>query len=159
MGGALVGSATQWLARQGLVALVGLRVNTGGGLEGLVIGLTAGLGYTIATSGITGGLAAPRGRQRFRAASLTAVLCGLGAFTLTAAGHPLVGGTIHEIARAARGSEITLTPLARLIGEPDFGPVSQRLIGTGEGAVFGFGLALGLMRRPSRRSHETLTDR
>ena len=158
-GGTLVGSATQWLARQGFVALVGLRVNTGGGLEGLVVGLTAGLGYTIATAGIEGGLAAPRGRQRFRAAALTAVLCGLGAFTLTAAGRPLVGGTIHEIARAARGSEITLTPLARLIGEPDFGPVSQRLIGTGEGAVFGFGLALGLMRRPSRTSHETLTDR
>jgi len=158
-GGTLVGSATQWLARQGLAALVGLRVNTGGGLEGLVIGLAAGLGYTVATAGIEGGLAAPRGRQRFRAAALIAALCGLGAFTLTAAGRPLVGGTIHEIARAARGSEITLTPLARLIGEPDFGPVSQQLIGTGEGAVFGFGLALGLMRRPSRTSHETLTDR
>jgi hypothetical protein len=45
-----------------------------------------------------------------------------------------------------------------LIGEPDFGPVSQALLGTGEGAIFGLGLALGLMRRPSsRESHETIT--
>jgi DNA-binding winged helix-turn-helix (wHTH) protein len=159
-GGTLVGSATQWLTSESLLALVGLRVNTGGGLEGLVIGGTAGLGYAIATSRIEGGLAAPRGPQRIRAAALTAMLCGLGAFTLTIAGRPLVGGTLHEIAREARGSQITLTPLARLIGEPDFGPVSQRLLGTGEGAIFGFGLALGLMRRPSSRtSHETLTPR
>ena len=160
LGGTIVGLAAQWLTRWSLLALVGLRVDTGGGLEGLVIGGTAGFGYAIATSRVEGGLAAPRGRQRFQAAALTALLCGVGALMLTLAGRPLVGGTLHEIAREARGSQITLTPLARLIGEPDFGPVSQRLIGTGEGAIFGFGLALGLMRRPvSRTSHETLTHR
>jgi len=160
VGGTFVGSAAQWLTRRSLLALVGLRVDTGGGVEGLVIGATAGLGYAIATSRIEGGLAAPRGRQRLRAAALTAILCGTGALSLTLAGRPLVGGTLHGIAREARGSQITLTPLARMIGEPDFGPVSQRLIGTGEGAIFGFGLALGLMRRPSSRtSHETLRRR
>ena len=41
-----------------------------------------------------------------------------------------------------------LAPLARLIGEPDFGPVTRALIGSGEGAMFGLGLALGLTRRP-----------
>jgi hypothetical protein len=41
-----------------------------------------------------------------------------------------------------------LTPLAAFVGEPDFGPVSRAIIGTGEGALFGFGLALGLTRRP-----------
>ena len=77
---------------------------------------------------------------------------------LTLVGRPLVGGTLHGIARHARGSQISLTPLARLIGEPDFGPVSQRLIGTAEGAIFGLGLALGLTRRPSSpTSHGTLT--
>ena len=34
------------------------------------------------------------------------------------------------------------------IGEPDFGPISRAVIGTGEGALFGLGLALGLTRRP-----------
>jgi hypothetical protein len=159
LGGALVGVAVQWLARWSLLAIVGVEVETGGGLEGLIIGAGAGLGYAIGTSQIEGGLAAPRGGQRLRAAALTALLCGVGALSLTLAGRPLVGGTLHEIAREARGSQITLTPLARLIGEPDFGPVSQRLIGTGEGAVFGFGLALGLTRRPSHRSQVTLTPR
>jgi DNA-binding winged helix-turn-helix (wHTH) protein len=160
LGGALVGAAVQWLARWSLLALVGVRVETGGALEGVIIGASAGLGYAIGTSRIESGLAAPRGGQRLRAAALTALLCGTGALLLSLAGRPLVGGTLHAIARQARGSQITLTPLAQLIGEPDFGPVSQRLIGTGEGAVFGFGLALGLTRRPSSRtSHETLTER
>jgi hypothetical protein len=41
-----------------------------------------------------------------------------------------------------------LTPLGRLMGEADFGPLSRAIIGTGEGGLFGFGLALGLTRRP-----------
>jgi hypothetical protein len=160
LGGALVGAAVQWLARWSLLALVGVRVETGGALEGVIIGASAGLGYAIGTSRIESGLAAPRGGERLRAAALTALLCGAGALLLSLAGSPLVGGTLHGIARQARGSQITLTPLGQLIGEPDFGPVSQRLIGTCEGAVFGFGLALGLTRRPSSRtSHETLTGR
>ena len=111
-------------------------------------------------------MAAPRGGRRVRAAALTAVLCGLGGVVLTAVGRPLVGGTVHAIARAADGSQATLAPLGRLIGEPDFGPVTQRIIGFGEAALFGFGAAFGLMRRPrdreepvSRTSHETLTGR
>lgn len=157
-GGTVVGAAVQWLSRWSLEALVGVNLETGGALEGLVIGGAAGLGYAIATRRVQGGLAAPRGRQRLYAAALTAALCGLGAFALTRAGRPLVGGTVHALAREARGSRITLTPLGRLVGEPDFGPVSQGLLGTGEGAIFGLGLALGLMRRPSSRtSHETVT--
>jgi hypothetical protein len=73
----------------------------------------------------------------------------MAALALTLTGRPLVGGTVHAIARAAQGSQVTLTPLGRLIGEPDFGPVSQAIIGAGEGALFGLGLALGLMRRPT----------
>lgn len=146
-GGGIVGAAVQWLARWSLAALVGLTVPIGGGLEGLVIGAAAGVGYALGMS-----------RQRLQGAMLMAAFCGLGAFALTQAGRPLVGGTLHAIARETRGSQISLTPLARLIGEPDFGPVSQALFGTGEGAIFGFGLALGLMRRPSSRtSHETVT--
>jgi hypothetical protein len=67
---------------------------------------------------------------------------------LTLARRPLVGGTIHAIADAADGSRATLAPLGRLIGEPDFGPVSRAVLAFGEGALFGLGLAYGLMRRP-----------
>ena len=66
------GAAIQWLGRESLLALVGVHVDTGGGLEGLVVGATVGLGYALATSGVEGGLAAPRGRGRLRVAALTA---------------------------------------------------------------------------------------
>jgi hypothetical protein len=78
---------------------------------------------------------------------MTAAACGLAALAMTLAGWPLVGGTIHAIAQASVGSEATLTPLGRLIGEPDFGPLTAAVIGTGEGALFGLGLTLGLTRR------------
>ena len=80
--------------------------------------------------------------------SLTAVACGLAALALAAAGRPLVGGTIHEVAQAFAGAQVALTSLGRLIGEPGFGPVTAALLGLGEGALFGAGLALGLTRRP-----------
>ena len=148
LGGGIVGAAVQWLARWGLAALVGLDVDIGGGLEGVAIGAAAGAGYAIATRSAEGEIAAPRGRRRVRAAMITALICGLAGVALTLAGRPLVGGTIHAIADAADGSRATLAPLGRLLGEPDFGPVSGAILAFGEGAVFGLGLAYGLMRRP-----------
>lgn len=149
VGGAIVGTSVQWLARVSLAALVGISLNLGGSLEGLVIGGAAGAGYAFGTRRLEGGLAAPRGRRRLQAVGLTAILCGTGGLILTMAGRPLVGGTVHAIAQAADGSQVTLAPLGRLIGEPDFGPVTQAVIGFGEAALFGLGVALGLMRRPS----------
>ena len=150
LGGGVVGLAIQWLARWGLAVLVGLDLDIGGGLEGLVIGGAAGAGYAIATRNADGEMAAPRGRKRVRAALITAAICGLAGLALTLAARPLVGGTIHAIASASHGSRATLAPLGRLIGEPDFGPVSRSILAFGEGAMFGLGLAYGLMRRPSR---------
>jgi hypothetical protein len=151
-GGGSVGIAVQWLGRWSLAGLVGLHVQTGGALEGLILGGLAGLGYALTTARMDGGLAAPSGRRRVRTAAAVAIACGLGALGLTLAGRPLVGGTVHAIAQAARGSQALLTPLGRLLGEPDFGPATRAVIGTGEGALFGLGLTLGLTRRPSRRS-------
>jgi hypothetical protein len=120
----------------------------GGGLEGLIIGAAAGLAYAITTSGASGGLAAPRGSQRLRVAAATAIACGLAALLLSISDHPLIGGTVHAIAHASHGSQVDLTAFGQLMGEPDFGPISRALIGTGEGVLFGLGLALGLTRRP-----------
>ena len=141
------GGTIEWLVRLSLIALVGVHVETGGGLEGLVVGAAAGLGYALATSRVEEGLAAPRGPARLRVAALTALSCGLGAFALSAAGRPLVGGSIHAVAQASQGSQAALTPLGRIIGEPDFGPTSRALIGMGEGLFFGAGLAWGITRR------------
>jgi len=149
LGGGAVGTAVQWLARWGLAALVGLDVDVGGALEGVAIGGAAGAGYAIANRTPGGGMAAPRGSRRLRSALIAAGICGLAGLALTLAGYPLVGGTIHAIADAADGSRATLAPLGRLIGEPDFGPASRAILAFGEGALFGLGLAYGLMRRPS----------
>ena len=126
LGGGLAGSIVQWLARWSLTALFGLDVATGGGIEGLVIGGAAGLGYSLSTRHPDGGLAAPRGWRRFSVTAMTAAACGLAALALGLAGRPLVGGTIHLIAQASIGAQITLTPLGRLIGEPDLVPCPRQ---------------------------------
>ena len=97
------------------------------------------------------GLAAPQGLGRLRAAMMTAGACGLAALGLAMAGRSLVGGTIHAITQASIGGQAILTPLGRLLGEPGFGAVSAALISTGEGLVFGLGLALGLTYRHRER--------
>jgi hypothetical protein len=143
----VVGALTELVAEATLSAIVGVDVQIGGMLEGLVIGAAAGAGYALGTT--------PRGGRS--PVLLMAVLCGIAALTLTQLGRPLVGGTMHLISEQAEGS-LTLTPLARLIGQPDFGRVPQALLGTAEGLIFGVGLALGLRTRPSSRtSQETLT--
>jgi DNA-binding winged helix-turn-helix (wHTH) protein len=144
IGGGIVGTTAQWLARWSLAALVGVRLDVGGTLEGLCLGAAAGLGYGVATPE-TG--PAARHAPRLRVAALTAASCGLAALLLTSAGRPLVGGTIHAIATGSGGSPAALTPVGRLIGETDFGPLSSAIIGTGEAVLFGLGLALGLRRR------------
>jgi len=124
-------------------------VPIGGAVEGLLIGAAAGAGYAIA-----GRLdAAPR--SRMYGASVVAAFCAVAALALGWAGRPLVGGTLHLIAREARGSQISLTPLGWFVGEPGFGPVSQALIAACEGGIFGFGVGIGLLRR---RSHADLTN-
>ena len=148
LGGGVVGLAAQWAARVTLSVLVGVDLDIGGGIEGLLIGGAAGAGYGVATAGASGGLAAPRGSKRAQTIAATAVACGLAALALALFGRPLVGGTVHAIALASAGAQAVLTPLGRLIGEPDFGPLSAALISLGEGATFGAGLAWGLTRRP-----------
>ena len=146
-GGGIVGTAVQWLARWSLAALVGVRLDIGGSLEGVIIGGAAGLGYGLATSETEGESAGPSGTHWQRVALLTGTCCGLAGLALTTAGWPLVGGTIHAIATGLDGSQVALTPLGRLIGEPDFGPISRAIIGTGEAVLFGLGLGLGLTKR------------
>ena len=152
-GGGIAGLIVQLLGRWSLAVLVGVDAYIGGGLEGLIIGGAAGLGYATATSRANGGLASPRGLGRLKAVGLTAGACGLAALGLALADRSLVGATIHAIAQASIGGQAVLTPLGRLIGEPGFGPVTAALIGMGEGAIFGLGLALGLTHRRYAGAH------
>jgi DNA-binding winged helix-turn-helix (wHTH) protein len=149
-GGGAAGLTAQLLAAWSLETLLGLAIPIGGGIEGLVIGGAAGLGYASSISRTNGGLAAPRGTRRLRVAGVTGAACAAAALALTLAGRPLVGGTLHRIGEASQGTQAILTPIGRLVGETQFGPLSRAIIGAGEGALFGIGLALGLTRRPAR---------
>jgi DNA-binding winged helix-turn-helix (wHTH) protein len=150
LGGAIVGLAGHLLVRWTLEGLFGINaLNILGPLDGGVLGGAAGAGYALATSRLAGGgMAAPPGAARLRAAALVAICCGIAAFVLAASGRPLVGGLVNGLAQASRGASIVFGPLGRLIGEPEFGRVSAALLGACEGAFFGFGLAFGLTRRP-----------
>jgi hypothetical protein len=150
LGGGVAGFVAQWLGQLTLATLFGVDLPLGGTLDGLVIGGAAGLAYALGTAATRDGLAAPRGAQRSRIVLLMAIACGLATLSLTTAGRPLVGGTIHMIAQASRGSQAALTPLGHLVGERDFGPLTQSIIGFAEGTLFGLGLAFGLTRRPGR---------
>jgi hypothetical protein len=67
---------------------------------------------------------------------------------LTALGGQLTGASLNALARAFQGSQVTLEPLARRLGEREMGGVTRAVLAIGEGAFFGAGLILGLTRRP-----------
>jgi DNA-binding winged helix-turn-helix (wHTH) protein len=148
--GLFVAAGADLILRALVDGLVGPVALTGNSLpKGLVIGATSGLGYALATRQPPGGgLAAPEGRRRVAAAGIVAAVVAAGAVVLAWAGGTLVGGVINEIARSSPDAQLALTPLGRLIGEPDFGRVTQMLLSAFEGAAFGFALAWGLTARP-----------
>jgi hypothetical protein len=66
---------------------------------------------------------------------------------ISAAGGRLVGSLVEQIARASGDVPLALAPLARVIGEPSFGPVTQAVLAGFEGAMFGLASGLALTRR------------
>ena len=152
VGGGLVGLSAEWLTRWTLSSILGLYLDLGGGIEGVAIGAAAGLAYAATTARTGFGLAAPRGTDRRRVIIACTLACGAAALILAVTGRPLVAGTLHAIAGLGVRSQPLLTPLAMLIGEPGFGPLTQALLGTSEGAIFGLGLSVGLTRRSSHRA-------
>jgi DNA-binding winged helix-turn-helix (wHTH) protein len=149
LGGGAVGALAHAMARWTLKGLFGHDLFAlGGGLEGLSIGAAAGLGYALGAPRPGGGMAAPRGRARLGVALATAVSCAVVAVALTRAGGRLGGVSLDAVARSFEASQAGLAPLARLFGEQELGPVTRRFLAAYEGGLFGFGLALGLTRRP-----------
>ena len=118
-------------------------------MEGLVIGACTGLGYGLGAPGPAGGgMAAPRGAARGRAALVTGLFCAAGCIALALAGRRLGGDSLDLMARTFPGSRAGLAPLARLMGEPQMGGVTRVVTSAYEGILFGAGVALGLTRRP-----------
>ncbi|PYQ50237.1 MAG: hypothetical protein DMF78_16260 [Acidobacteria bacterium] len=141
--------AAHLLGRWTLAALFGQDLwMVGGGLEGLGLGAAAGLGYALATPRPEGGMAAPRGGERVAAALVAGICCACAGLALTWAGRSLAGASLNAMGRAFQGSQVGLGPVARLLGEREMGPVTRAVLAAYEGLLFGFGLILGLTRRP-----------
>ena len=93
-------------------------------------------------------MATPHGRERALAALATAACCAAAGLALTALGGQLAGASLNALARSFQGSQVTVEPLARLLGEPHMGPLTRGVLAVGESALFGAFLVLGLTRRP-----------
>ncbi len=93
-------------------------------------------------------MATPRGTARILAALLTGACCSAGALWLAWTGSYLGAMSLDFMAHSFPGSQVSLDPLARLVGEGVTGPTTRMAISAGEGLMFGFGLALGLTHRP-----------
>ena len=151
-GGGLIGSLAHGL---GLLALEGLFGHdlspVAGGFEGLVLGGGVGFGYAWATPTEEGGMAAPRGRSRWAAVLVAGLTCGISAILLGWTGSYLGAMSLDLMARTFPGSQVGLTPLARLLGEVEPGLLTRTAISGGEGFLFGIGVVAGLTRRPVAR--------
>jgi hypothetical protein len=154
LSGAAAGLVTGWLAhhlaRSLLGGVFGRDVAAlAGGFEGLVVGAAVGAGYALATRRLLqGGMAAPRGRARWRVAVTTGAVTAAAGMVLALIGRHLVGSSLDLMADTFAGSQVGLDPLARLLGEDSLRPITRTLVSGFESLMFGSGLAFGLTRRP-----------
>ena len=161
----MTGLLTGWLAHHGaravLTGLFGRDIpEMGGPLEGLVLGAATGIGYAIGTRRLPqGGMAAPRGRARWRAAAFTGLASAIGGVALALAGRHLVGSSLDLMAGAFEGSQVGLEPLARLLGEERLRPVTRMIVSGFEGLLFGCGIAFGLTIRPRQAWNSLVEER
>ena len=96
-------------------------------------------------------MAAPRGRSRWAAVLVAGLTCGISAILLGWTGSYLGAMSLDLMARTFPGSQVGLTPLARLLGEVEPGLLTRTAISGGEGFLFGIGVVAGLTRRPVAR--------
>jgi len=154
--GALGGGLVAAVARRGVDALVeglfsypGLAL--GGGVEGLLMGAAAGLGYGLSTHPRNGGMATPQGAARVRTCLATGLACAVAAAFLCGSGLRLGAVSLHRVVSGFPNTQVRFEVLSPLVGEPKPGPRTWTALGGGEGLFFGAGLAAGLTRRPRRR--------
>jgi hypothetical protein len=148
-GGGMAGAVAHGLGSLTLQGLFGQDLSpVAGGLEGTVLGAATGLGYALATPVAGGGMATPRRRARWLAALASGLCCAAAAAVLTANGSYLGAMSLDLLAIRFPGSQVSLAPLARLVGEESPGLVTRMAIGAWEGLMFASGTVLGLTYRP-----------
>jgi DNA-binding winged helix-turn-helix (wHTH) protein len=148
----IAGGALGGLAVGGVVRLIGLdafnlllgRAPGGitGPFEGVLLGAAVGTGAWLAFR------REPQSPKRAVAAA--AGIGGLAGLIATLAGGRLMAGSLDLLAREFPGSRLRLDPLARLLGESEFGWRSAVVTGTLEGALFA-GCMVAAMLAAARR--------
>jgi DNA-binding winged helix-turn-helix (wHTH) protein len=150
-GGGLIGALAHGFGLVALQTVFGGDLSPlAGGFEGLVLGGAVGLGYALATPTTEGGMATPRGKARILTACSAGGACAAAAVGLARTGSYLGAMSLEFMARRFPGSDVGLAPLSRLLGEGEPGWITNLVISGWEGFMFGFGVILGLTRRPRR---------
>lgn len=142
LGGLAVGGLANLLGSDAFTLLVGAApAGLTGGLEGAAIGLAVAAGLLLG-----GGADA---RNPWHPVAGTAASTGVAGALVALAGGSLMATSLARIAVAFDASRLDLSPLGRLFGEPQFGPLVQAALGATEGAIFGGCVsgALALVRR------------
>jgi hypothetical protein len=127
IGGMLIGAVVKLLGLDAFNLLFG-RSPAGitGALEGTVLGAAVGLGAWLASR-------MPRKR---RGITIAAVAGGLAGAAIPLLGGRLMGGSLQILAETFPDSRLRLDQLSALVGEREFGLVSQVVTGALEGALF-----------------------
>jgi DNA-binding winged helix-turn-helix (wHTH) protein len=150
--GLLAGLIARFVVETVFGSLVGRQpANLGGPIEGAIVGLAAACGYALSTpTPVGGGMATPRGAARMKAALVTGLCCGAATAVLGLYGWGTVSVALDDLSLTYDGSQVGLAPLAPLLGEHEWRPVTRAAASAFEGLLFGFGLTFGLTHRPAR---------
>ena len=138
-GGMLVGALVKLLGVDAFNLLVG-RAPDGitGAAEGVILGGAIGLGAWLSDGWSV--------RRSMAAAGLAGGVAGA---VISLLGGTLMGGSLHLLVRQFPGSRLKLDAVGQLIGESDFGPLTQLVTGALEGLLFG-ACVVGAMRLARR---------
>jgi len=139
-GGFVVGAAVKLIGLDAFNLLVGHSPgDITGGLEGVIIGAAVGVGAWLA----------PRFSSVRRGAALAALAGGCAGLAIALLGGRLMLGSLELLLRHSPGSRLHLDPVSALLGESDFGTVTQLVSAALEGALFAGCVvaAMGVARR------------
>jgi len=128
LGGLIVGAFAKLLGLDAFNLLLGRSPgDITGGMEGLMLGGSVGLGAWLAG----------RGGWSIRRSAAVAGLAGMaGGILIILLGGTLMGGSLDLLSSSFPGSRLRLDQIGSLLGEQEFGPVSQIVTGGLEGALF-----------------------
>ncbi len=129
------------------------QLRLGGAAGGLVVGAVVKLAGLDAFDLLFG--QAPRDITGAGEGLLLGASVGLAGAVIPLLGGRLMGGSLDLLARQFPGSRLSLDAIEGLSGESGFGPISQIVTASAEGALFSACLAGGmLLAQRKRRGHK-----